>query len=100
MPVSNQPTHTMDPFPHEDVELCVSDAALQERAHRRLDALDRENLDRFRNEALKRGAPSSAEWVWFTAPEHAWRSEAGTEGWLLYDRVSRTQHAYLLTAMS
>lgn len=100
MSASNEPTRTMDPFPLEDVELCASDAALQEQAHRRLDALARENMDWFRDEALKRGAPPGAEWVWFTAPEHAWQSEAGTEGWLLYDRVSCTQHAYLLTSMS
>jgi len=45
-------------------------------------------------------APEHAEWIWFGAPDHAWRSEAGTEGWLLYDRETGEQLAYVETAMS
>lgn len=90
----------MERLPAEDVDACLRDTELQRRRSAEASALDRENMSWVREHALRDGAPEDAEWIWFTAPEHAWGSEAGTEGWLLYHRESRTQHGYIETTMS
>ena len=90
----------MESFPAEDVAACLRDELLQSRKARGVSDQERDVLAWRRDRALEAGAPKSAEWIWFTAPTHAWRSEAGSEGWLLYDRETRAQLAYVETAMS
>lgn len=87
-------------LPREDVESCLDDEALQRRMRAAASDLDREDMVWVRDRALAEGAPDTAEWIWFTAPEHAWMAEAGTEGWLLYDRESTRRYGYIQRAMS
>jgi hypothetical protein len=89
-----------EPFPSDDVEACLADEALQGRKAREISDRELDVLAWRRDLTLAEGAPERAEWVWFSAPDHAWASEAGTEGWLLYDRETGEQHAYVETAMS
>jgi hypothetical protein len=90
----------VEPLPAEDVDACLRDELLQVRKAHELSDEERGVLDWRREQALATGTPERATWVWFTAPDHAWRSEAGTEGWLLYDRETGEQLAYVETAMS
>lgn len=91
---------SVEALPVDDVEACLARTDLQEQRHGEASTHDRDNMAWVRSKAIREGAPETVEWIWFTAPEHAWRSEAGTEGWLLYDRRAQTQHAYIETAMS
>lgn len=90
----------MEAFPDDDVTACLADELLQQRKTQAVTPEERDVLTWRRDRALDAGAPERAEWIWFTAPDHAWRSEAGTEGWLLYDRETREQIAYVETAIS
>jgi hypothetical protein len=90
----------VDEFPREDVEACLADDLLQRRKAREISDEEADVLTWRRDQALAGGAPERASWIWFTAPDHAWRSEAGTEGWLLYDRITGEQIAYVETAIS
>lgn len=90
----------MEEFPAEDVEACVSDSLLQRRQENGPSDAERDTLAKRRTIAIERGAPDSAEWIWFSSPEWTWRSECGSEGWLLYERKTGKQHAFVMTAMN
>lgn len=90
----------MESLPQEDVEICLKDESLRERMRTAASNLDRDNMAWVRDRALSSGAPETAEWMWFTAPNAAWMAEAGTEGWLLYDRETARQFGYIETMIS
>jgi|RhiMethySRZTD1v2_1073278.scaffolds.fasta_scaffold855506_1 hypothetical protein len=91
-----------DSFPVEDVEASIQDAELQR--SNRVESLDdayRDELEAIRRAAVAdRGAPESARWVYFSSPDWTWQHLCGREGWLLYDRATQTQHAFLMTVMN
>ena len=88
-------------FPFEDVEACRADERLQdENALGKLDSDMKAELEAMRREALQRGAPQAAQWIYFSSPEWSWENLCGREGWLLYDEATQTQHAFFETAIS
>ena len=91
-----------DSFPVEDVEASIQDAELQR--SNRVESLDdayRDELEAIRRAAVAdRAAPESARWVYFSSPDWTWQHLCGREGWLLYDRATQTQHAFLMTVMN
>jgi hypothetical protein len=87
-----------EPFP---IEASAADRGLQ-RWHslEDLDAEQRAWYDEIRRETITQGASERTRWIYFRSPDWTWGQECGREGWLLYDGEARTQHAFLMTAMS
>ncbi len=89
-----------DPFPTEDVEASRADEALQREGK---DVIDGLALLRAQDEAQREGAPlDDLEWVFFRSPAWTWGEAAlcGREGWLLWNRSTKEQLAFLVTVMS
>ena len=86
-----------DPFPTEDVEASRADEALQ-----REGTIEGLELLRAQDEAQREGAPlDDLEWLYFRSPEWTWgEALCGREGWLLWNRSTKEQLAFLVTAMS
>lgn len=87
-------------FPADDVAACAADAKLQEEHREKMSEAECENLEYVRGHHAYVDVPDSAVWIFFESPGWTWESECGREGWLLYDPESKTQHAFVMTAMS
>lgn len=88
-------------FPLTDVEASLADRRLQR--ENRIEAMPaelRDQLEEMRRTAIADGASERAEWIYFSSPDWTWEQLCGREGWLLFDRERRTQHAFHLTVMN
>jgi hypothetical protein len=91
----------MEQFPIEDVIASQEDRDLQAQHPWQCEPLEqREWMIRLRADAVAEGASTSTHWIYFRGPPSTWRSECGTEGWLLVDYLSVTQLNYLVRSMS
>lgn len=88
-------------FPIDDVEACLAAEDLcRHNAPENLHEIEREALGRKKREAVARGVPESAEWLYFTSPAWTWENLCGREGWLLYDAATKTQYDFVMTVMN
>ncbi len=97
----NDETDRDEIFPLADVEASLADRRLQR--DNRIEAMPsglRDQLEEIRRAAIADGASERAEWIYFSSPNWTWEQLCGREGWLLFDRGRRTQHAFHLIVMN
>jgi len=88
-------------FPGEHVHSCFEDTALQRNQRADFASLpERAAMVSQRDAAIRKGAGSRTEWIWFESPKVTWEMLCGRAGWLLYDPDSRKQLDFRLVCLN
>lgn len=89
-------------FPLEDVRACADDPDRQRQAWRTspFPAEWLEGEKRIAEQRFPDACMNSAEWIYFESPDWTWDALCGRAGWILFDRATGDQWAFVATMVS